>query len=1346
MELFSVYGRIGLNDKEFNQGIAQAESKGQSFASKLGGAVAKGAAAIATAVLAVGTAAVAVGTQYDGAIATIQARTGMAESDTDRLGIAFRDMGLDGIFSATQIANAYASIAVTGQDATHGIGIMENAMTMARATGNQLGDTAYFLGNYLLKIGKDSTYAEKYINLFSQGIANTGIGLSDMQNYMFRMTPAFQQFGADGEVNVGILTRLYQAGIRGANLYSGMGSIMMEFGTQSGNAYDAVSDFARGVLGANYEAATNEERMFAAAQAMSEYQDQTKVAQIITESMNATQQAAWFEFMNLSTEIRDEVIPGLREATAATGEYGTAATMAQNQTLTFNQALGMAKNSGQDMLITIWDIVKTPLAGVLGTAAEKMRSLAMRLREGGDLHPVVKKLGEVITKLANIVINLVSGSIEPLLKILARLGTILITTIDLIIKFAPAIITLTAAFLGFKAAMAITAKIEAFKKVMGATSLATALQTQATNILTAAQAKQAAMTAKQAASMGLLATFKGVFAGITKVATASVIAFMVALKNVPVIGWILAAISALIAGIALLVKWFNRETDASRETREETARLAKEREEATKRANELADAVKKSAEAHDERIRSMEAEITVSRSLINRIDELNSRTNLSAQEKAELAAKVQLLNENMGETVATINAETGRLNENVDAIRRRIDALGDEARATAQRERLIEVSKEQLRIEEELEHQRNRQTESYERFNAIQEEMNDGTRRTRQENLALQEALEEARTANHEAREAVEMLTESYERNEGSIETLTEAIIDNELALYDAANAADGYADGIDEATRRATESFVVMAELQADVLEGLAGEYETIKGRATDAFNEIDTSVSKSMENLAETLRKNAEATREWGNNTAEAMSRARELAEQGLLDEGMLGHLEELAARGPGYAEMLANATEAEIIELADAFADAGEASVEKLATVYGLDESVAQEAANMVNNTRTSMFDAVQEAGFDEVGIAAVRALADGIDAESAIAELAAAGVGEETLSGLKRVWNMNSPPQVFVDAGQAVPRAVAEGISGEASTAITAANTFGSDISSALENSITSSNFRGKALSMIQDFAQGIIGATPQPVNAIRSTMNDVSSAADTTITQSNYPAKGRGIVMELVDGILSRLQQARTAIMDIINEIASTADTRITASNFTAKGQLIVNELTSGMTNRESHATGESARIANAMNTSWDNTITANNYFAKGQNIINSLISGLQNRESALMAEAQRIANAIAATISAALQEGSPMKVFVRMGQKIPDSMAIGIDKNADNALKSANSLANNIIKMSDIYGNYGTVSSNSLYAARMANAGIIENNYAVHLNTRPMSPHEAMTAAKSQFELARWTA
>jgi hypothetical protein len=88
------------------------------------------------------------------------------------------------------------------------------------------------------------------------------------------------------------MTRLYQAGIRGANLYSGMGTIMMDFATAGEATANMMEVFLNTLDDGNWHLMTAEEQMFALAKAMAEYEDQVFVAQMVTENMNQAQQAA----------------------------------------------------------------------------------------------------------------------------------------------------------------------------------------------------------------------------------------------------------------------------------------------------------------------------------------------------------------------------------------------------------------------------------------------------------------------------------------------------------------------------------------------------------------------------------------------------------------------------------------------------------------------------------------------------------------------------------------------------------------------------------------------------------------------------------------------------------------------------------------------------------------------------------------------------------------------------------------------------------------------------------------------------------------------------------------------
>jgi len=453
-----------FDDADFKRGIGEAESRGRGLGDVMAGvgkAVIAGAAAMGAALVGIGVAAFNVGRDFDNSMGAIRAQTGLTADEITKIGDGFKQMALDGGYSARELADAFAGIAVYGQDTADALNIMSAAQTLAMATGEDLGNVAYFLGNYLLKVGKDSSYADKYIDLFAQGVRNTGIGLNDLQNYVFRMTPAFQQFGASGETNIAILTRMYQAGIRGANLYSGMGTIMMDFATAGDVSSAAIERFNIQMYDANGVARSNEEIMFDTARAMAEYGDQTYIAQFITDSMNQTQQAAWFEFMNLANEIQNEVIP-------AFDAYGVAATMAEYSAGGMEQSLRVLGNTIEWAKLKVWDFIATPVAETLAGAAEGFQGLATTFVPlfGGALQGLIgiltgaegasEKFADSIGNIANeinkqlpvflergidIVVNLITGVASALPTLVQGVVEIVPTVARTILDALPELIT-----------------------------------------------------------------------------------------------------------------------------------------------------------------------------------------------------------------------------------------------------------------------------------------------------------------------------------------------------------------------------------------------------------------------------------------------------------------------------------------------------------------------------------------------------------------------------------------------------------------------------------------------------------------------------------------------------------------------------------------------------------------------------------------------------------------------------------------------------------------------------------------------------------------------------------------
>ena len=407
--------------------------------SGLGGIITKGLGAAVAALAGIGAASIAVGSDFENSFSRIQARTGITGSELDDLQSTFRELGVTSVFSGRQIADAYAQIAVSGHSAADATNIMSAAVTFATATGNDLGASAYMLSNYLMKVGKDSSYAERYINLFSQVTRDSGMSLNDMQNYMFRLTPAFSAMNMSAEAGAGIMNRLYMAGVRGANLYSGMGSILMDVATSGDFTTASMERFGVSAYDANGNLRTSEELLFELAHAMNDYEAATGRSVAGTLGLNQTQEAAWFEFQRLASEIQNEVIPGMYEATSAARGTGIAFEMAAIEADGFHGNLQRMRNIFEDMGIEIYKRLQEPLNEAFRTALAALLPLRESLIDGalsGALDNIAAAVGNLLT----FVLQLATAALPHVITALGAFGNVVSTVIGFIVQFGEALV------------------------------------------------------------------------------------------------------------------------------------------------------------------------------------------------------------------------------------------------------------------------------------------------------------------------------------------------------------------------------------------------------------------------------------------------------------------------------------------------------------------------------------------------------------------------------------------------------------------------------------------------------------------------------------------------------------------------------------------------------------------------------------------------------------------------------------------------------------------------------------------------------------------------------------------
>jgi len=1004
----------------FGKTLTEAENKFESLGNKVGATGKSLTLGLTMPLMAVGAAAIAVGTDYETMLGGIQSRTGMAVDEVEKFSASIRNMALSGDygnFTARNIAQAYSGVAVAGQDAATGTALMRSSMVMATATGNDLGQTAYFLSNYLLKIGADAAKSEKYINLFTQGILNTGMGLSDMQNYMFRMTPAFEQMGSSVQTNVGIMTKLYQVGVRGAALYTGMGTIMSDFALGGNIAAAATERFGVSLYDANGRMRASEDVMFDVAIAMRDYADQCEVGRFKLDNLNQSQQAAWFEFIRNAEVIQNRVIPGLYGATDAAAGTGVAfdkaAKMSAGMAGTAQQlhaaleeimlqisdhllphatrfvefvgawiarfasldegtqriiiGLALVAAAAGPVLMVTGKIIKfvggavaaytqfrdtlkavktaTELARVaqdLNTKSTKLNALATSTAKKASAARKAAQAAETAAvkaaekaEMLKATAGVASAKTTTAIKQAEHLRTVATVKSSKAVRYAT-----LAEKQQTRARVLNTTALDAGTVSKKANALATTRLGKTYALLLKAQATSVATLKGQTLAMKLSTIAKGALSLGTKGLTTAFKVMSKAIMAIPVFGWILLGVTALVAGIVLLVRWVRSVGDEYRALGDEAERLA-ERQEA------LAQASANAIYAFNHEARVLEARSAQYEHLANCIEHATRIYSLHRREVNRLSYEYTELGLGLQDTQSAIDAIETKLAENSN--RRRADMR------------------------------------------------------------TLQNALVNLRAAETAYIYAMEANRRKQADLAAGIAVHADVLADLERQQQAAAAAMAAATAEMEYQAKQAEK----WERAQSDALDRMNSAFENYKRLTTNAFRVVTEDAAISVAELTHNLLSNAATIEEWSKNMAD-------LAERGL-DEGLIEQLRKAGPEAAATVRGLVHASYEELEALNYAFADSTRVAVESmqreldpLGVANSAEELIDHVAAAILENKAMEyalidkvnagfavFSESIQSAGFDDAGYNIALGVADGIvdgtiNIERAMVEAANRGV--------------------------------------------------------------------------------------------------------------------------------------------------------------------------------------------------------------------------------------------------------------------------------------------------------------------------------------------------------------
>jgi len=1094
--------------------------------------------AVTAPIMAVGAAAIAVGADYERSMNTIRANTNMTAEEMEKLSSSFRAMALSGdygIFTAREIAAAYSNVALAGHDAEHATELMRTAMVLATAVGDDLANTAYFLGGYLDKIGKDASYAEKYINLFADANQRTGIGLNTLQDYLFRANASLQAASISGTEATAIFSQLYQSGIRGANAYSGFSQAIQSIMLPSNNARDALEEL--GIANSDYYVSQGRtlDLLFKVTEALEGVEDSTHSLDLMTTIFTQGSAQAFIDGLGDNRDALQGMIVELYEASGALDGTGIA----------FERA---GKN--QEGLIGSGKQLRASMEEVKLQIADHLMPHALRLTEG--LGNLVQRFASLDEGTQRTIITLagVAAAAGPVLLI----GGKLVTTAGKITtgfgKMATTIGLAGGAKDYFTAKFPILTKATTAYTTANAKLMATM---KGTTVATTASTK--AFSLKATAMTGFTKVTTTVTGGLTAMKAGFIKLKAVVLANP--LGVAVVGVAALAGGIAVLITRVRRVSDEYQEMQEETARL-------TSRQNELAEASANAAAQFKTNQSEMRDQNQHLRQLADSIKYLTSKQELSAGEMEMLERYMIQLNDSVPGLTLAIDEQTGSLNMSIEALNSYLAAAEKRAALDAQIE-------EQMRLEQEaISLQREAIAVAEERA-ALEEQLNDGTRRRRADKRALEDAIAELTEAEVGYSVALAANADIQDVLTQSIETYSQALLDLEQTQRETAESAQAIADSMDEAASSVDGASDAMTRhghtleewerAHDDAIEKINQSYERYYRIAASAFRTVSEAAAVSVQELTQNLQDNAQAVEEWSKNIVI-------LTERGV-DQGLIQQLRDAGPEAAATVRELVDATDEELDALNDAFQTSTRIAMEsmqreldpasvtqsadeliyKVADAILSNQSMEDALVGQINNAFDSLSDSVDTLGFGNIGMNALLGFTDGIKSRQDDVKKAGEDTGASLLDGLKDELDMSSPSRATYDIAVYAGEGIIKGTQDIESKVVQAAI--------------------GLARAFICNIAD-TISQNQDIDNSIRRQVEDIRRVADMTVQSSNFESVGFEISQGVARGIQNGGGIVSNAAQNMINNALSAMRAAAAIASPSRKAMKIADQIGDGL--------------------------------------------------------------------------------------------------------------------------------------------------------------------------------
>ena len=339
-----------------------------------------------------------------------------------------------------------------------------------------------------------------------------------------------------------------------------------------------------------------------------------------------------------------------------------------------------------------------------------------------------------------------------------------------------------------------------------------------------------------------VATFTGVVGGATVALTAyaAISKVIKALDMATMFGGAVGPIMLGVTAVAALTAGIVALSDASKDDAVPSVR------ELTEAARELDSAMSDARAACDDTVTTTEASANVANNYIDRLDELNSLSKLSAEQQREYHGILVMLTQTVPDLANYIDLETDTINGGTEALRANTQAWKDNAIAQAYQEQLTEIYSKNADVLIEAEKNKIGLRDAEGKLAVAQKAQNDEFER---QNRLYQEANQKVQ----EYYEETGLVTDANMWLGETTDELNWKLEQNAQAVMEAQDAVDAYQKAIDKDNDalQAAQDEIALAEEAVQNLTTATEDSTTANEDASRGYGELNTEISSVKERV---------------------------------------------------------------------------------------------------------------------------------------------------------------------------------------------------------------------------------------------------------------------------------------------------------------------------------------------------------------------------------------------------------------------------------------------------------------------------------------------------------------